>query len=165
MSLLETLCPTELLFMEFLQPGITARRKHVTIYHAGRREYITVSSLQTWQLHGIVNMAQPWMYNKNWIQRGRRGLIHSYESCSFVHDDKMAQLLRERVTTRSVHLPDLYCACAWWSATTYGNSMTLDTVAFGKAEKEPREMSYCYYNNVTSLLFNNSFYLGSFMWV
>ena len=45
----------------------------------------------------------------------------------------------------------------YWT-TTYGNSnRTLDTVAFGKAEKEPREMSYCYYN-VTSLLFNNSFY-------
>ena len=29
------------------QPGITARREHVTIYHAGRREYVTVSSLQT----------------------------------------------------------------------------------------------------------------------
>ena len=42
-----------------MQPGITARREHVTIYHAGRREYVTVSSLQTWHLHGIVNMAQP----------------------------------------------------------------------------------------------------------
>ena len=31
----------------FVQPGITARREHVTIYHAGRREYVTVSSLQT----------------------------------------------------------------------------------------------------------------------
>ena len=38
---------------------ITARREHVTIYHAGRREDVTVSSLQTRQLHGIVNMAQP----------------------------------------------------------------------------------------------------------
>ena len=35
------------------------------------------------------------MYNKNWIQRGRRGLIHSYESCSLAHDDKMAQLLEK----------------------------------------------------------------------
>ena len=43
----------------FFQPGITARREHVTIYHAERREYVTVSSLQPWQLHGIVNMAQP----------------------------------------------------------------------------------------------------------
>ena len=60
------------------------------------------------------------------------------------------------VTTRLVHLPDRYCACARWSATPYGNSTrTLDTVAFGKAEKEPRD--YCYYN-VTSLLFNNSLY-------
>ena len=40
---------------QFEQPGITARREHVTIYHAGRH----VSSLKTWQLHGIVNMAQP----------------------------------------------------------------------------------------------------------
>jgi len=45
--------------MCLIQPGITARREHVTIYHAGRREYVTVSSLQMWQLHGIVNMAQP----------------------------------------------------------------------------------------------------------
>ena len=37
------------------------------------------------------------MYNKNWIQRGRRGLIH--ESCSIAHDDKMAQLLREQNVT------------------------------------------------------------------
>jgi len=36
-----------------------------------------------------------WMYNKNWIQRRRRGLVHSYESCSLAHEDKMAQLLRE----------------------------------------------------------------------
>ena len=42
-----------------MQPGITARREHVTIYHSGRREDVTISSLQTWQLHGIVNMAQP----------------------------------------------------------------------------------------------------------
>ena len=29
------------------QPGITARGEHVTIYHAGRREEDTISSLQT----------------------------------------------------------------------------------------------------------------------
>ena len=46
-----------------------------------------------------LEMSHPWMYNKNWIQRGRRGLIHSYESCSKAHDDKMAQLLRERNVT------------------------------------------------------------------
>jgi len=41
----------------------------------------------------------PWMYNKNWIQRGRRGLVLSFESCSLAQEDKMAQLLRERNVT------------------------------------------------------------------
>ena len=32
------------LFVCHAQPGITSRREHVTIYHAGRREDVTISA-------------------------------------------------------------------------------------------------------------------------
>ena len=43
------------------------------------------------------------LYNKNWRQRRRRGLVLSYESCSLAHEGKMAWDFQEQTSQITHH--------------------------------------------------------------
>ena len=76
--------PTQFLF--------TLSYFHLTFHWERLLKKNVYVNTQATSMHLSCRCSKSWMYKENWIQRRRRGPVHSYESCSVVHEAKMAWL-------------------------------------------------------------------------